>query len=69
MEKIIIIDEANDRKWEIEKQENELYKFTYYEYFTQRGWRETGKETDYTKEAIEALFDIKITDNSKIFVK
>lgn len=64
MEKIIIMDEENGRKWEIEKQDETKYKYTYYEYFARLGWRKTGKEeTDYTKDVIEHLFDIKIDDN------
>lgn len=68
MQKIIIMDYENGRKWEIEKQKDELYKYTYYEYFTQIGWREMGKETDYTKESIEASFDIKINDDAITFI-
>jgi len=73
MEKIIIMDKvptdcADGRKWEIEKQEDGLYKYTYYEYFTQIGWQEMGRETDYPKKLIEELFDIKIDDNSITFI-
>lgn len=75
MKKITIIDDGKweieicYKKWKIEKQKDGLYKFTYHEYFTRGGWRETGKETNYTKEAIEHLFDIKLDDNSKISKK
>jgi len=69
MEKIIIMDEVDGKKWEIEKQEDSHYMYTYYEYYTQIGWRKIGKtNTDYTKEAIEAKFDIKIDDNSITFI-
>jgi hypothetical protein len=54
-----ITDETNGRKWEIYKEEdNKHYRYIYYEFYTQIGWRKITGEKNFTKDAIEWDLDI-----------
>lgn len=55
-----IIDNNNGMKWEIYKALDNSYSYKYYEYFTSCGWRLTNYGDNYTKDAIEWEFDIKV---------
>jgi hypothetical protein len=56
-----IIDESEGRKWEIYKEkDNKHYRYIYYEFYSQIGWRKITEEKNYTKNAIEWDLDIVI---------
>jgi len=50
----------NDRKWEIYKNLDNNYSYKYYEYFKSCGWRLINNGNNYTRDAIEWEFDIKV---------
>lgn len=56
----VLEDKENGRKWEIYKDGENDYSYRYYEYFKECGWRKYGEDKNYSKEAIEWEFDIKV---------
>ena len=54
-----ITDDQEGRKWEIYKEEdNKHYRYIYYEFYSQTGWRKITEGKNFTKDAIEWEFDI-----------
>lgn len=49
-----IIDHQEGRKWEIYKEEdNKHFRYIYYEFFRQIGWRKTSEGKNYTEDDLE----------------
>ena len=55
-----ITDNENGRKWEIVKIGEDLYNVSYYEFFEATGWRLTGTDGGYTKDAVEWEYDVEV---------
>ena len=60
-----IINKEDGQKWEIFKKSDNEYFYKYYEFFSQIGWKYTGRDGDHTdgylsKECIESEFEILI---------
>ena len=55
-----IIDNESGKKWEIFKNSDNDYFYKYYEYFNSIEWRLITSENNYTRDAIEWEFDIKV---------
>lgn len=55
-----IVDNENGRKWEIVKSVDNLYNVNYYEFFQDTGWRLTGTDEGYAKDAVEWEYDIEV---------
>lgn len=49
------------RKWEIIKNNDNLYSVNYYEFFKDIGWRLTGTDDGYTKDAVEWEYDVELS--------
>ena len=52
-----IIDQDNERKWEIYQNDNR-YSYKYYEFYNNISWRLLWSEENFTKDAIEFEFDV-----------
>lgn len=55
-----LIDNENGTKLEIYKNGENNYGYKHYEFFTNIGWRFMFEENNYSKDAIEFEFDIKV---------
>jgi len=54
-----IINHQDGKKWEIYKEEdNKHYRYIYYEFYTQIGWRKISEKGNFTLEAIEWHLDV-----------
>lgn len=53
-----ITDEQEGKKWEIYEEDNKHYRYIYYEFYSQIGWRKITEEKNFTKDAIELVMAI-----------
>ena len=55
-----ITDNKTGKKWEVYEEDNKHYKYIYYEFYSQIGWRKITEEKNFTKDAIELLMGIRL---------